>query len=91
MGDYELIIGDDGSAILTMDGETMWTSDGDDTFLEAFGDEVIEDDDAADVLDFLEDEGYVPPGVDVRVIGDDGTEIPVYESDDDEEDDDGDV
>lgn len=81
MGEYELIIGDDGSAILTLDSETLWTSDGDDNFAETF-DEVIEHDDAGDVLDWLVDEGYIPPEIDVSVIDDAGDEIPVYEFDD---------
>jgi hypothetical protein len=66
----ELLIMGDGSAMLTDDGALCWSSDADDTFLEEF-ELPVNPDDADDLLEYLEDEGYIEPGDDVNVIVDD--------------------
>lgn len=67
---YELILTEAGACILMCGDEQMWTSDGDDDFIEEFGDEVIDESDLPEVQEFLVDEGYVPPGVDVEIVTD---------------------
>jgi len=73
--DYELLVSKSG-ATLTCGGEVMWTSDGDDAFLEEFGEEVIDYDDDEqldDVIGWLVDQGYVPPSVEVDILEDTGS------------------
>lgn len=69
---YQLIVSDTGTAILTQGGEVMWISDGDADFKEEVENaELIDIDDEAqikDVLGFLVDEEYLPPGTDVEVL-----------------------
>lgn len=69
---YQLIVSDMGTATLTQGGEVMWTSDGDEDFKEEVENaELIDIDDEAqieDVIGFLVDEEYIPPGVDVEVL-----------------------
>ena len=66
---YELLITAEGGYILTQGGEVMWSGDDDDDFAESFGLEMAGDDEEADdVLDWLEDEGYLPPKVDVTIV-----------------------
>ncbi len=87
--DYELVIDDAGACVLTCGGEVIWTSDADDDFAEAFPDMLIEYDDEeqiADVLDWLVSAGYVPPGVDVDVVEDDSSQTGQYETLEDESD-----
>ncbi len=72
--DYELVVADDGTAVLTCGGEVLWSSDADDEFAEDFPDELIEADDreqTGELIEWLADAGYLPPGVDVTVIADD--------------------
>jgi len=67
---YELIVGA-ASCSLTLGGEVMWCSDGDDDFLEEFGEELIDYDDEAqcdDVIEWLVQNEYIPPDTDVEVI-----------------------
>jgi hypothetical protein len=67
---YELLISKAGTCVLTCGGEVMWSSDGDDKFLEDM-DEVVsfeDDEQIDDVLDWLVDNDYVPPDVDVAVL-----------------------
>jgi hypothetical protein len=69
--EYELVVSHDGTAALTCGGEVMWTSDGDDAYLEEFGEELIdfEDNEQLDaIIDFLVRQGYVPPAVEVDII-----------------------
>jgi hypothetical protein len=67
---YELLVSAEG-ATLTCGGEVMWTSDGDEGYAEEFGGEAlaVEDEEQMDdLLGWLVDEGYVPPGVDVDIL-----------------------
>jgi hypothetical protein len=83
MFEYEFILSETGSASLTQGGELMWSSDNDDDFWEEFGEEVLTTEDIDEVLEWLEDEGYLPPRVEVNVI--DETDGDEPESDDDAE------
>jgi hypothetical protein len=76
---YEFVLYGDSSAALTLDGEVMWSSDNDEEFLAEF-DEVITSDEIDGVIDWLEGEGYIPPGVEVDIVD--------YSGEDDDEDDD---
>jgi hypothetical protein len=72
----ELVCYWDGSVALTDEaGELLWSSDDDDDFLEEF-DASVETDDIEDVLEYLEDEGYLDHGepVDVVAANEDGEE-----------------
>jgi hypothetical protein len=72
---YELIVTREGSASLQVSGEVVWTSDGDETYAEEFGEEMIDidDDEQVDaVIDFLVDNGYAPPGVEFEILADGG-------------------
>lgn len=81
--DYELVIGDAGSVTLTCGGEVMWTSDADDDFAEDFPDTIIEFDDEGEideVIGWLIEEGYLPPGADVSVVEDDSATTGRFEA-----------
>ncbi len=81
--DYELVIDDAGTATLTLGGEVLWTSDADDDFAEEFPDTIIEFDDkdqTDDVIEWLTEEGYLPPGVDVDVIEDNSAQTGRFEA-----------
>jgi hypothetical protein len=68
---YELVVTDTGTAYLTCGGAMMWSSDADEEYSEAFEDEFIDitDDEQTDeVIDWLVEQGYLPPEVDVGVI-----------------------
>jgi len=89
--DYELVIDDAGSGTLTCGGDVLWTSDADDDFAEDFPDTLLDIDDEAqgrEIIDWLRDEGYIPPGVPVRVIADDSAETGELRALDDDDDDD---
>lgn len=67
---YELVIGPVG-CVLTCGGEVTWVSEGDTDYLEDFGaDQLQADDEAAcdELLDWLEDQGYIPPDCDVSIV-----------------------
>ena len=67
---YELIVSAD-SVTLTCGGDVTFVSDGDEKFAKEFGEEDLDADDEAqmdDLLGWLVDEGYVPPGVDVDIV-----------------------
>ena len=67
---YELVVSAS-AATLTNGGEVMWTSDGDEAWTKEFGDEDLSADDEEqmdDLLGWLVDEGYVPPGTDVDIV-----------------------
>jgi hypothetical protein len=95
MMNYELVIDEAGTCTLTLGGEVMWVSDADDDFAEAFPDALIEYDDeeqTGEVIDWLMDEGYIPPGAPVDVVADDSAETGAHrtldaDDEDDEEDD----
>lgn len=77
MIEYELVIYPAGSAVLTCGGDVTWSSDDDDDFAEAFPDTLIEFEDQAQidsVIDYLVEQGYVPPNTDVEVVEDDSDE-----------------
>ena len=84
---YEVLLRDDGTAMLTCGGEVMWSSDGDDEFAEDFGDELIDSEDIPDLIDWLTDSGYLPPGVEPD-IEDESADGPGDEDDDEEDDED---
>jgi hypothetical protein len=68
---YELIVTDDGLAYLTCGGEVLWSSDADDEYAEAFDDEFVDvmDEEQTDkIIEWLQEEGYMPPDVEVGVI-----------------------
>ena len=90
--DYELVIDDAGGCTLTCGGEVMWVSDADDEFAEEFGELIEYDDDeqTGEVIEWLVDRGYVPPGVDVNIVQDDSAETGNYRALDDDDDDDDD-
>ena len=72
---YELVIGDDGSCVLTCGGDVTWTSDDDDEFAEEFA-ELIEYDDeeqTGELVEWLVEQGYIPPGVEVDIVEDDSS------------------
>src|SRR5271154_6502731 len=69
--EYELVIAGDGTAALTCGGEMLWSCDGDEEYEREFGKEPIdiEDDELIDdVIDWLVEQGYMPPGVELDVV-----------------------
>jgi len=68
---YELIVASD-QVSLTCGGEVMWTSQGDEDFAKEFDNgetfDTADDEQMDDVLGWLVDEGYIPPGLEVDVI-----------------------
>jgi len=87
---YELLLTDTGQCLLTLDGETMWSSDGDDDFTEEFG-QLIESNELNDVAAWLVSEGYIPPRVEIDVVDESiepGEESGWFETLDDPDDDD---
>lgn len=65
---YELTIYYGGTAILTDDnGDPVWNSDSDKEFIEEF-DDTVSIEDADEVVEYLEDEGYIPDGVECNVV-----------------------
>jgi hypothetical protein len=84
---YELLLRDDGTAMLTLGGDVMWASDGDSNFAEEFGDELLDSEDIPDVIDWLTGAGYLPPGVE-PAVEDESNDGPADDDDDDDEDDD---
>jgi len=88
---YELVY-DQGSVSLQLGGEVLWVSIHDDEFAEDFGSDALTVVELPDVIDWLRDEGYIPPRLEVDVIDPEGTSIPIDEPgnepwDDDDEDD----
>ena len=70
MSTYELTIMADGSAMLAdEDGALCWSSDSDDAFLEEFA-IPVDPDDADEICEYLEDEGYVEPDDDIDIVVD---------------------
>jgi hypothetical protein len=69
---YELVIDvEEGSAHLTCGGEVVWSSDEDADFTEEFDDDFIDienDDQCDEIVDWLCEQGYVPPGVEVEYV-----------------------
>jgi hypothetical protein len=61
----------DGRCALLEDGELQWSADNDDEFLEEF-DALIEPEEVDEVLEYLEEAGYIEPdeSVDVTDEGD---------------------
>jgi hypothetical protein len=56
----ELILLAHGPAeLVNADEETLWVSDSDDDFKEEFSDEFLREEDIADILDYLRDEGIL--------------------------------
>lgn len=82
---FELVFYYGGTAILTKDGEVVWASDADEKFMEEF-DDTVTIDDSDEVLDYLEDEQYLPEGVECALVSDASGDA--GESDDEEEDED---
>jgi hypothetical protein len=70
--DYEFVVAvTTGTAHLTCGGEMMWSSDEDDSFAEEFGGDFIDidnDEQCDEVIDWLCEQGYVPPGVEVEIV-----------------------
>jgi hypothetical protein len=68
---YELVVTDAGTAYLTCGGEVMWSSDADEDYAEFFEDEfvdVTDDSQVDEIIEWLQEMGYIPPKVDVGVI-----------------------
>ena len=83
---YELTIYYGGTAILTdAGGNPVWTSDSDEEFMAEF-DEAVSMEDADDIVEYLEDEGYIPDGVECEVVESDSSGL--GDPGDDEDDDD---
>lgn len=81
---YELTIYAGGSAILTdHGGNPVWTSDSDEEFLRDF-DPPLGEEDADDILDYLEEAGYVEDGDDVAVVASDASGLAEADDDDDD-------
>lgn len=56
----ELILLAHGPAeLVNADEESLWVSDSDDDFKEEFSEEFLREDDIADILDYLRDEGII--------------------------------
>lgn len=64
----------DGTAQLLIEDESEWASDFDDDFREEFEDEKLTVEDADDILEYLEDAGYLDPGESASVAIDE--EVP---------------
>lgn len=81
---YTLVLSEFGSGILEDDdGNTLWTSDEDETFLETH-DEFIDEEDADNVIQYLKDADIVPESANVEV----DVHYPENDDDGDEEDED---
>ncbi|MHB8414583.1 MAG: hypothetical protein ACYDDA_03760 [Acidiferrobacteraceae bacterium] len=68
----------------------MWSSDADDEFAEDFPDELIEANDRDridDLIEWLTESDYLPPGVPVTVVEDDSAVTGNFEALDDDDDD----
>jgi hypothetical protein len=70
--DYELVVSDTGTAMLTLGGEVIWWSDADDEFSEEFTDsefiDVMDEEQTDAVIEWLVAKGYIPPDLDVDVM-----------------------
>jgi hypothetical protein len=87
---YELTIYYGGTAILTDEsGNSVWTSDGDEDFLAEF-DDTVSIEDADDIVEYLEDQEYLPDGVACEIVESNESGLGDAEDDDDELDDDDD-
>ncbi len=75
----------DGTCAITDGQELLWSSDGDDEFLEEF-DATIDSEDIDDVLDWLQDNGYVSPDGSADIVEEDDTDTMSVQEDDDYED-----
>ena len=86
--EYELVIDDAGSCTLTCGGDVIWVSDADDDFAEEFPDRIEFDDEeqTESVVEWLNEEGYIPPGVAVEIVSDDSAETGNFAALDDDED-----
>lgn len=87
----ELTFYDDGTAILTdAAGDVVWASDADEDWLETGAEPFLTlAEDKDDVLEFLEDAGYIEEGEDVEVTQEeDDEESDDFDDDDDDEEDD---
>jgi len=63
--DFELVFKADGTVELLDDAKAVvWASDSDDDFAEAFDGDFFSDEDADEILDYLNDEDYVDLEVD---------------------------
>lgn len=93
---YELVIYAGGTAILAdHKGNTVWTSDDDEDFMEEF--DAVTFDDADAIAEYLEDSGYLPEDCPLDIVESDDTglhELDVhafdaddYEDEDEDEDD----
>lgn len=59
-GELALIFLSTGQCVLEEDGETVWTSDNDDTFQLEFGAEFLDaDSDSTKIINWLEEEGWL--------------------------------
>ncbi len=90
--EYELVIDDAGSCTLTCGGDVIWVSDADDDFAEKFPDRIEFDDEeqTESVVEWLNEEGYIPPVVAVDIVSDDSAETGNFAAlDDGDEDDEG--
>ena len=83
---YELLLRDTGTAILTNGGEVMWSSDDDEEFSEWFDEDIIESADLPEVIEWLQDEGYLPDGLTPDIV-DESTPVVADEDFDDSDDD----
>lgn len=54
-----LVFTQEGKALLEEDDELVWSSDDDDDFAEEFGTEILDSDDAEEILNYLADEGIL--------------------------------
>lgn len=58
-GTLVLLFRHEGTAELTEDGELVWVSDMDEEFRDQFENELLNEDDAEEVLEYLEEEDYL--------------------------------
>ena len=84
---YTVTLYNSGVVTLAQGDEEMWTSEGDDAFIERFGDEVVESGDLDDVAAWLEEHNYLPPGVEMDIVDETDSD---EEGDDFDAEDDGD-
>lgn len=58
--DFELIFHPQGTVeLLDSEGDSAWTSDADDDFADEFEGDFFDDSDADEILEYLDDQGYV--------------------------------
>lgn len=64
---YTVILQESGEVSLIMGDEGLWTSLNDAAFIDHFGDETVESGDLDDVVAWLQEHNYLPPGAIVDI------------------------